>query len=120
MQFSEVKNLIQWTAVQTTYASLEANIHVVFAHFRQIFEVPPSGINQQKALFITIYERIYDECGSKLFAGFMLDNGLFSQGILRPAMKNTENNRGQMRIFTLGILKLLLMAANVELGYKVS
>ena len=120
VQFSEVKNLIRWSVVQTTYASLEANIHVVFAHFRHIFEVSPSGINQQKASFINIYERIYDECGSKLFAGFMLDNGLLSQGILRPAMKFTENDRGQMRIFMLGILKLLLMAANVELGYKVT
>ena len=116
-QFAEVKKLIQWTSVQATYASLEANIHTVSDQFQLIFKVPSSGMNQQKQLFINSYESTYQDSGSKLFAGFMLDYGLLSQGLLRPAMNYTENNRGEMRTFMLGILKLLILGANVELGY---
>ena len=47
----------------------------------------------------------------------MLDSGMLSQGFLRPAINYTENNRGEMRTFMLGILKLLILGANVELGY---
>ncbi|XP_078315727.1 uncharacterized protein LOC111129631 [Crassostrea virginica] len=116
-QFDEVKKLVKWTSVQATYASLEANIHAVSDQFKLIFKVPPSGMNQQKQLFINSYESTYQDSGSKLFAGFMLDTGLLSQGLLRPAMNYTENNRGEMRTFMLGILKLLILGANVELGY---
>ena len=115
-QFAEVKKLIQWTSVQATYASLEANIHTVSDQFQLIFKVPSSGMNQQKQLFINSYESTYQDSGSKLFAGFMLDNGLLSQGLLRPAMNYTED-RGEMRTFMLGIMKLLILGANVELGY---
>nr|XP_022331797.1 uncharacterized protein LOC111129631 [Crassostrea virginica] len=116
-QFNEVKKLIQWTSVQATYASLEANIHAVSDQFKLIFKVPPSGMNQQKQIFINSYESTYQDSGSKLFAGFMLDTGFVSQGLLRPAMHYTENNRGEMRTFMLGIMKLLILGANVELGY---
>ena len=116
-QFAEVKKLIQWTSVPATYASLEANIHAVFDQFKLIFKVQPYGMNQQKQLFISSYESTYQESGSKLFTGFMFTNGTLSQGLLRPAKNYTENNRGEMRIFILGILKLLILGANVELGH---
>lgn len=118
-EFSEVKNLIHWTAVQTSYADIEANIHVVFEQFKQIFEVPLSGIDQQKQLFLKSYNNNYHGSGSRLFAGFMHDHGAIGEGLLRPAMKYTENNRSQMRTFMIGILKLLLMAADIEIGFLV-
>ena len=116
-QFSELKNLIRWTAIQSTYATYETNIRSVSRHFRQIFEGPLSKMNNTKELFINSYNSDYHDSGSKLFQGFVIDHGVFSQGFLRPAMNYTENNRGQMRTFMLGTLKLLLMAANLELGY---
>lgn len=117
-RFDELKNLIRWTAVQTSYSNLEGNIHVVFEQFKLIFEVPLSGVDQQRQLFISCYEKNYHESGSRLFAGFMLDNGVITPGLLRPAMDYTKYNRAHMRTFMFGILKLLLMAANVEFGYK--
>lgn len=116
-EFSDVKRLINWSAVQISYSTLEGNIHVVSDEFRRIFQVPVSGVTAQKNMFITSYENTYAESGSKLFAGFMLDSGTLSQGLIRPAMRFTENDRGKMRTFMLGILKLLLMAAKVEMGY---
>ena len=118
LQFSDVKKLIEWSAVQVSYTSLEANINAVSGHFRRIFEVPISAMDQQKQLFIMSYKNGYTDSGTKLYEGFMLDNGVISQGLLRPAMRYTENNRSQMRTFMLGILKLLVMAAKVELGYQ--
>lgn len=118
LQFSDVKTLIEWSAVQVSYTSLEANINAVSDHFRRIFEVPISAMDQQKQLFVMSYKNGYTDSGTKLYEGFMLDNGVISQGLLRPAMKYTENNRSQMRTFMLGILKLLVMAAKVELGYQ--
>lgn len=116
-QFQEIKNLIQFIANKYTYATLEWNIHVVFDSLNEIFKVPSSGIPQQEQLFCTKYESTYQESGLKLFDGFMNDHGTFTEGFLRPAMIYTENDRGQMRTLMLSTLKLLVMAANVELGY---
>ena len=116
-QFSELKNLIRWTAIQSTYATYETNIRTVYGHFKYIFERPISHMNSTNQLFINSYNFDYHDSGYKLFNGFVIDHGVFIQGFLRPAMNYTENNRGQMRTFMLSILKLLLMAANVELGY---
>lgn len=117
MQFNDVKNLIDWSAVQVSYGMLESNIHVVSDQFSRIFQVPESGTIQQKRLFMISYKTGYIDSGSKLFTAFMQDHGVISQGLLRPAMKYTRNDRGKMRTFMLGILKLLMMAAKVELSY---
>lgn len=116
-EFNTVKKMIDWSTVQITYATIESNIRVVSNHFKRIFEVPESGMNEQKELFIISYTNGHTDSGSKLFAGFMQDNGVISQGLLRPAMKYTENNRDRMRTFMLGVLKLIVMAAKVEMAY---
>lgn len=116
-QFNDVKNLIDWSAVQVSYGMLESNIHAVSEQFSRIYQVPESGINEQKKMFIISYKNGYIDSGTKLFTAFMQDHRVLSQGLLRPAMKYTRNDRGKMRAFMLGILKLLLMAARVELAY---
>ncbi|XP_062589138.1 uncharacterized protein LOC134250812 [Saccostrea cucullata] len=116
-EFSDVTRLIHWTTSQTVYSDLEAKIHVVSEQFTRIFQVPQSGYNEQKNLFLHSYETDYLDSGSKLFAAFMFDNGLISKGLIRPAMKYTENDRGKMRTFMIGILKLLLVSAKLEIGY---
>lgn len=117
VQFNDVKNLIDWSAVQVSYGMLESNIHAVSDQFSRIFQVPESGANQQKRLFVISYHNGYIDSGSKLFTAFMQDHGVISQGLIRPAMKYTRNDRGKIRTFMLGILKLLMMAAKVELAY---
>lgn len=116
-QFNDVKNLIDWSAVQVSYGMLESNIHAVSEQFSRIYQVPESGINEQKKMFIISYKNGYIDSGTKLFTAFMQDHRVLSQGLLRPAMKYTRNDRRKMRTFMLGILKLLLMAARVELAY---
>lgn len=117
LQFTDVKNLIDWTAVQVAYGTYERNIRAVSDHLNYTFLVPASSMNQQMQLFAMNYENGYDGSGSKLFTAFMQDHGVISQGLLRPAMKYTRNDRGKMRTFMLEILKLLIMAAKVELSY---
>lgn len=116
-QFNDVKNLIDWSAVQVSYGMLESNIHAVSEQFSRIYQVPESGMNEQRKMFLISYRNGYIDSGTKLFTAFMQDHGVISQGLLRPAMKYTRNDRGKMRTFMLGILKLLLMAARVELAY---
>lgn len=116
-KFTDVKNLIDWTAVQVSYGTYERNIQTVSDQFNNIFLVPTSGLNQQMQMFIIEYENGYDGSGYKLFKAFMEDQGVISQGLLRPAMKYTRNDRGKMRTFMLGILKLLLTSAKLELAF---
>lgn len=117
LQFTDVKHLIDWTAVQVAYGTYERNIRAVSDHLNYTFLVPASSMNQQLQIFAINYENGYDGSGSKLFTAFMQDHGIISQGLLRPAMNYTRNDRGKMRTFMLGILKLLMMAAKVELAY---
>lgn len=58
VQFNDVKNLIDWSAIQVSYGMLESNIHVVSDHFSRIFQVPESGINHQKTLFVISYKTV--------------------------------------------------------------
>lgn len=78
-QFSELKNLIRWTAIQSSYATYETNIRSVFRYFRQIFEGPLSKMNNTKELFINSYNSDFHDSGSKLFQGFVIDHGVFNQ-----------------------------------------
>lgn len=116
-QFNDVKKLINWSAVQVSYGILERNIHTVSGQFNRILQVPESGVNEQRKLFITSYQSGYRDSGTNLFRAFMQDHGVISQGLLRPAMEYTRNDRRKMRTFMLGILKLLLMAAKLEIAY---
>ncbi|XP_056001749.1 uncharacterized protein LOC125663572 [Ostrea edulis] len=117
-QFSHhINTLVNCSVVEVSYLTLESKIHAVSHEFRRLFQVPSSGISEQKKIFINNYENDYLSSGSKLFAGFMIDDGTASQGLIRPTMKFTDNNRRAMGEVMLGILKLLLIAAEVELGY---
>ena len=114
---SEIKNLIRWTAIKNTYATYESNIIAAHNRFKNIFKESQSKMNRTIKLFIQSYKH-YSDSGIKLYNGFIGDhNQVFTEGFLRPAINYTENNRGQMRTFMLSVLKLLLMAADVELGY---
>ena len=117
-QFEDVKKLIQWTSVQATYADFERNIRAVFDNFQLIFNVSSSAMHHQKQMFLDSYQQTYQDSGSKLYDGFILNNTVFGEGFLRPAMTHTGNDRRHMRTFMMGVVKLLLMAANVELGYQ--
>lgn len=78
LQFTDVKNLIYWTAVQVAYGTYERNIRSVSDHLNYTFLVPASRMNQQMQLFAMNYENGYDRSGSKLFTAFMQDHGVIS------------------------------------------
>lgn len=116
-QFSDVKDLIDWTAVKVSYGTLERNINAVSAQFSRIFKVPQLAMIAQKNEFLRSYKHSFSDSGYKLYNSFMKDDHVLSQGLLRPAIMYTKNDRGKMRTFMLGILKLLLKSAVMEICY---
>lgn len=116
-QFSDVKDLIDWTAVKVSYGTLEGNINAASERFSRIFQVPESAMIDQKDVFLNSYKNGFSDSGFKLFYAFMNDKHVFSEGLLRPAIRYTKNDRGKMRTFMLGILKLLLKSAVMEICY---
>lgn len=117
IQFSDIKRLINWSSVRVSYNDIESRILAVSNAYDNLYRVPGSALNAQRQIFITSYESGYQDSGIKLYKGFMNDDNVFGQGLLGPAMQYTENDRGKMRTFMLGILKLLIMAAKLELEY---
>lgn len=97
MQITDVKHLIDWTAVQVAYGTYERNIRAVSDHLNYTFLVPASSMNQQLQIFARNYENGYDGSGSKLFTAFTAfkHHGIISQGLLRPAMNYTRNDRSR-------------------------
>lgn len=116
-QFSDVKALIDWTAVKVSYGTLEGNINAVSERFSTIFKVPESAMIDQKEEFLNSYKNSFSDSGFKLFYAFMNDQHVLSEGLLRPAIRYTKNDRGKMRTFMLGVLKLLLKSAVMEICY---
>ncbi|XP_062594879.1 uncharacterized protein LOC134256234 [Saccostrea cucullata] len=116
-QFSDIKRLINWSTVQVTYTDIESRIIAVSDALNNMYKVPKLAIDAQKQIFITSYESGYQDSGIKLYKGFMNEGNVFGTGLLGPAMQYTEPDRGKMRIFMLGILRLLFMAAKLEFEY---
>ncbi|ESO85275.1 hypothetical protein LOTGIDRAFT_235791 [Lottia gigantea] len=116
-QFDEVKNLIEWVKVQVQYSSAEQRINALNARFENIYTFSTKDVRKTTSAFVNSYDSTYQESGTILYQGIMQGGHVFGGGLFTSVVKHTNYHRGKSQAFMLGLLKLLMKAAKLELTY---
>ena len=116
-QFADIRREINWLPVRINFMSIEQKIRAVQDQFEHLTRVQAFAYENQKEIFITNYESDYQNSGAKVYEAILNENHLYGSGILRSVMEYTRYDRNKYNTFTLGLLKLLLIASKLELAY---
>ncbi|ESO96687.1 hypothetical protein LOTGIDRAFT_239244 [Lottia gigantea] len=117
LEFNEVKNLIDWSKISVQYSDIEQYINVVNRDFENIYTFSTGAVKIVTSTFVDNFEAVYKNSGLKLYDGIMNEGRLFGGGLFTNVVKQTKYNRGKSQTFMLGLLKLLMKAAKLELAY---
>ena len=116
-QFADIRREINWLPTRINFMAIEQKIRAIQDQFEHLTSVQASAYENQKVIYIMNYESDYQNSGTKLYDAILNENHLYGNGILRSVMEYTRYDRKKYRIFTLGLLKLLLMTSKLELAY---
>ncbi|XP_062567768.1 uncharacterized protein LOC134230010 [Saccostrea cucullata] len=116
-QFATISREIHWVNIETHYGSYESTIHVVGEKYRAMAaSTSKTEYNARKEFFINSYKQ-YDEAGGKIYDGVMGQSNLFNGPIFDEAIRHLEWDRKKTQQFMLGVTKLLIDAAAIEVAY---
>jgi len=82
-----------------------------------IYEISKSGVKNRKTIYVNHYNSDYQNSGLKLYQAVIHNQGTFQENLGTSIMRYTKNDRKLTQGFLLGIMKLLLQAAKIELAY---
>ncbi|XP_076106742.1 uncharacterized protein LOC143075263 [Mytilus galloprovincialis] len=116
-RFNDIERLIQWNTVAINFGQLEQRINAVSREFQFIYLVPQDAVENRKLLFISNYDGDYQNSGSKLYDAIVEKHGTFQEDLGTSVLRFTENDRKKTQVFLLGVMKILLQAVKIELGY---
>ncbi|ESO96691.1 hypothetical protein LOTGIDRAFT_174733 [Lottia gigantea] len=117
IEFDEVKNLIEWSKIQVQNSNAEQNINAVNTDFEHIYTFSSGAVKTAVSTFVDNFKTVYQDSGTKLYDGIMNEGQMFGDGLFSAVVKHTEYDRGKSQTFMLGLLKLLMKAAKLELAY---
>ena len=116
-QFADIRREINWLPVRINFMAIEQKIRAVQNEFEHLSRVQASAYWAQKQIFTTNFESDYQNSGTKLYEAIMNQNYLYGSGVLQSVMEYTRYDRPKYQVFTLGLVKLLLMASKLEIAY---
>ena len=116
-RFNEVERLINWNAVKVNFGQIEQKILAMSKELQFIYEISKSGVKNRKTMFVNYYNSDFQNSGTKLYHALVLKHGTFQVKLGTSVMRYTKNDRKLTQGFLLGIMKLLLQAAKIELAY---
>jgi hypothetical protein len=116
-RFNEVERLINWNAVKVNFGQIEQKILAMSKELHFIYEISKSGVKNRKTIFVNHYNSDFQNSGTKLYNALINTRGTFQVNLGTSVMRYTKNDRKLTQGFLLGIMKLLLQAAKIELAY---
>ncbi|XP_063448967.1 uncharacterized protein LOC134728324 [Mytilus trossulus] len=116
-RFNNIERLIQWDAVAIKFAQLEQKINAVSREFQFIYKVRKGAVENRKLIFTVNYDGDYQNSGSKLYDAIVEKHGTFQEDLGTSVLRYTDNDRNKTQVFLLGVMKILLRAVKIELGY---
>ncbi|CAH1802276.1 unnamed protein product, partial [Owenia fusiformis] len=115
-RFDEVQRMIDWTKVAVNFGQIEQKILAMDVEFKLLYTGGAPAANK-KQVFITHFESDYQLSGLKLYNAIVHTQGTFQENLGESVMRYTKNDRKKTRDFLLGIMRLLIQGAKVELAY---
>ncbi|ESO96688.1 hypothetical protein LOTGIDRAFT_174730 [Lottia gigantea] len=116
LEFDEVKYLFDWSKIEQ-YSSAEQNINAVNTDLEYIYTFSTGVLKTVTSTFVDNFNTVYQDSGTILYDGIMNEGQVFGDGLFSAVVKQTKYNRGKSQTFMLGLLKLLMKAAKLELTY---
>ena len=115
-KFDEVKRLIDWSKVQIQLSSHESTIKTLSHALENMYKA--SGVTQDdhRDRFIRLYESMWADDPLVIY-NHIDSTGVFHGNLLDEARAYTENHRGKVQQFMIGLTDLVLRGVSVELSY---
>jgi hypothetical protein len=117
-QFSDVKRQINWASVELQYGEYESKIHAVGAKYKDLVQSrSKADYNARKQLFLDNYQQDFTNSAEKLYEGVVNEHRTFHTDLFDSAIQNFKWDRKKTQNFMLGVSKLLMFGASIELAY---
>ncbi|XP_062609333.1 uncharacterized protein LOC134271096 [Saccostrea cucullata] len=116
-QFATISRQIDWVNIEVHYGTYESTIHVVGEKYKAMAASKSQAeYNARKQLFFNSFKQ-YNEAGGKIYDGVMGQSNLFNGPIFDEAINHLQWDRKKTQQFMLGVTKLLIDAAAIEIAY---
>ncbi|XP_062579547.1 uncharacterized protein LOC134241526 [Saccostrea cucullata] len=117
-QFADVKRLIHWSSVEVQYGQYESKIRAVGEKYKDLVSSSSKAdFAARKSLFIDNYQHDFSNSAEKLYNGVVNEHQTFRQALFESAIENFSWDRKQTQNFMLGVSKLLVFGATLEMAY---
>lgn len=116
-QFSAITREIKWGSIEAHFGDYESTIHTISQTYQQLVASrSKTEFNSRKYLFTQAF-RSYQKAGEKIYDGIVGQSNLFNGPIFDEAVDHVKWDRKKAQEFMLGVTKLLINAAGIEVAY---
>ena len=116
-QFALVTQEMKWVSIEAHYGDYESTIHTIGHAYQQLTNSKSkTEYHARKILFNDAF-RSYNKAGEKIYDGIMGQSNLFNAPIFDEAITHLQWDRKKTQEFMLGVTKLLINAAAIEIAH---
>lgn len=117
-QFTAIKHEIDWKRVELQFSAYESKIHAVGQKYLDLTaSTTKHDFTVRKNLFIGNYEQDFSNSADKIYDGVVNEHQVFNKALFDSAIDNFEWDRKKTQNFMLGVTKVLMFGATLELAY---
>jgi len=117
VEFKEIKNMIDWSAVQIQFADIEKSIINLHRKVVNNPDIPKESKETQAKSFMNQYETDYKSAGDMLYLAMTNIDQIYSVNLLRASQKFTSFHRTKVQSLMVGMTQLLTQAIQIEATY---
>ncbi|CAH1772246.1 unnamed protein product [Owenia fusiformis] len=117
-RFDEIKRLVEWTDEAVNFGQIEQKIWAMNVAYRRLYRGNGTGeAANRKQAYIDEFDNNYQQSGINLYHAIVNKHGTFQENLGESIMRFTDYDRKKTQDFLLGILRLILNAAKIEIAY---
>ncbi|XP_061178483.1 uncharacterized protein LOC133187141 [Saccostrea echinata] len=117
-RLEEIARKIDWNRVNIQFFTFEKKILAMKMELDKFFNASSdSEFSSISDTFLKMYECVYENSAQMLYRHIVSHESTFSSNILTEAMRANEYNRRDVQAFLLGLSKLVIVGAEIEIAY---
>jgi hypothetical protein len=116
-EFSEIKRMIDWNAIQISFGKHERSIRTMADHLTALINSPEVIRDTQRDVFFSKYESSFLNTAEKLYNAMVNTDMIFSENLFRASQVYSEYHRTKVQHFMMGNFQLLLKAVEIQASY---
>jgi len=117
VEFKEIKNMIDWSAVQVQFGDIEKRIITLHKRIVSLPDIPKESKDTQAKMFLDKYETDYKSAGDLLYLAMSNIDQIYSENLFRASQKFTSFHRTKVQNLMVGMTQLLTQAVQIEATY---